>query len=146
MQELQTCLALDPEFPYARYRYALALEAAGRTDEALVQFRRLRATRGAEMHGLVGLARGLMSSGRPEEARACADELLALSKQRYVSAYFLAEMFAGLGDTEAAFGWLDKAYDERAMVMMAMRRNPRFDPLRADPRFAVLEQRVGFWD
>jgi TolB-like protein len=143
--ELAACLALEPAFAYARYRYGLALEAGGRREEALAQFELLRATPGAEVHGLVGSACGLALSGRVADAKACVAELLLLSERRYVSAYFLAEIFASLGDVTEAIAWLEKAYEERALIMPSLRNNPRFDSLRSDPRFKSLEIRVGFW-
>ena len=76
---------------------------------------------------------------------ACVAELLLLSERRYVSAYFLAEIFASLGDVAEAIAWLEKAYEERAMIMSSLRNNPRFDSLRSDPRFTSLEGHVGFW-
>jgi TolB-like protein/tetratricopeptide (TPR) repeat protein len=143
--EMEACLALEPSFPYARYRYALALEARGRLDDALTQFVLLKDTPGAEVQGLVGTACGLALAGRGLEAQTCIDELLALSERRYVSAYFFAEIFASLGEVAQSIAWLRNAYDERALVMPSLRNNPRFDRLRGDPRFKSLEREVGFW-
>jgi serine/threonine-protein kinase len=143
--ELEACLALEPAFAYARYRYGLALEASGRHEDALAQFERLRNTPGAEVQGLAGSACGFARTGRVADANACVAELLLLSERRYVSAYFLAEIFASLGDVAEAIAWLEKAYEERAMIMPSLRNNPRFDSLRSDPRFTSLEGHVGFW-
>ena len=143
--EMEACLALDPAFPYARYRYALALEARGRLDDALAQFALLKHTSGAEVQGLVGSACGLALAGRLTEAKAEIARLLILSERRYVSGYFFAEIFASLRDVDQAIGWLEKAYDERALMMPSLRNNPRFDHLRSDPRFKSLELQVGFW-
>jgi TolB-like protein len=143
--EMEACLALDPTYPYARYRYALALEARGRLDDALAQFALLKNTSGAEVQAIVGAACGLALGGRTTEANAQIDELLILSKQRYVSAYFFAEIFASLGDVAQSIEWLHQAYDERALLMPSLRNNPRFDRLRGDPRFKAIELQVGFW-
>jgi TolB-like protein/tetratricopeptide (TPR) repeat protein len=143
--EIEACLALDPMFPYARYRYALALEARGRLDDALAQFALLKNTPGAEVQALVGTACGLALAGRSTEARIQIDDLLNLSERRYVSAYLFAEIFASLGDVAEAIDWLHKAHEERSLLMPSLRNNPRFDRLRSDPRFKKLELQVGFW-
>jgi DNA-binding winged helix-turn-helix (wHTH) protein/tetratricopeptide (TPR) repeat protein len=143
--EMEACLALDPMFPYARYRYALALEARGRLDDALAQFALLKNTSGAEVQALVGTACGLALAGRSTEARKQLNELLIVSERRYVSAYLFAEICASLGDVAEAIAWLQKAHEERALLMPSLRNNPRFDRLRSDPRYKSVELRVGFW-
>jgi hypothetical protein len=105
----------------------------------------LKNTSGAEVQAIVGAACGLALGGRTTEANAQIDELLILSKQRYVSAYFFAEIFASLGDVAQSIEWLHQAYDERALLMPSLRNNPRFDRLRSDPRFKAIELQVGFW-
>ena len=145
VDELAACVALEPGFPYARYRLAAALEACGRFDEAFSHFNTLRAMPGAEVQGLVGMSCGSAIAGRQAEARSHVAELLAMSEKRYISAYFFAEIFTSLDEIDEAFLWLDKAYEERAMVMPSLRNNPRFDRLRNDPRYSVFERRVGYW-
>jgi hypothetical protein len=48
-----------------------------------------------------------------------------------------------LGDKDRAFGWLDKAYEERSYLMAFLRVIPLADPLRSDPRFDDLVRRIG---
>ena len=51
-------------------------------------------------------------------------------------------IYVGLGDKDQAFSWLQKALDERSTWVMYYRVEPRLDPLRADPRFAALLQKI----
>jgi hypothetical protein len=69
--------------------------------------------------------------------------LLELNKQRYVTPAALANVYIGLGDKERAFFWLEKAYEERSNYIAWMKVFPIVDPLRSDPRFASLLQKVG---
>jgi hypothetical protein len=55
----------------------------------------------------------------------------------------MAEIFAQLGKKDQAFTWLEKAYEERSLMMMYLKVVPNLDALRSDPRFADLLQRVG---
>jgi len=60
-----------------------------------------------------------------------------------VSSYYFALGYAGLGEKDQAFTWLEKAYEERSGFLPNLKVNPIWDPLRSDPRFADLIRRVG---
>ena len=70
-------------------------------------------------------------------------DLEKLSKQKYVSPYFIAVIYSGLGEKNQAFHWLELAYQERHPYMVLLNVEPVFDPLRSDLRFAELARRVG---
>jgi hypothetical protein len=57
--------------------------------------------------------------------------------------FYLATLYAGLGEKDAAFKWLEQALQERAYRMVYLKIDPTFDSLRSDPRFAGLLQRIG---
>jgi len=69
--------------------------------------------------------------------------LKSLSKERYVSPYFMALIYVGLGDDHQAVAWLEKASVERQSYLILMKAEPVFDRLRADPGFQAIERRVG---
>jgi hypothetical protein len=56
-------------------------------------------------------------------------------------AYEVAEIYAGLGDFDRAFFWLDRSFDDHSFWPSVM--GPLFDELRADPRFNRLRRRLG---
>jgi TolB-like protein/DNA-binding winged helix-turn-helix (wHTH) protein/Flp pilus assembly protein TadD len=64
-------------------------------------------------------------------------------KTGYWSAYNIACMYAELGDTEQAFRWLNTAYRERDLNMIALKVDFPLDPLRSDPRFDEVVRKVG---
>ena len=71
------------------------------------------------------------------------EQLRELSKVRYVCAYSLATVYIGLGDKEEALYWLEKGYRERAGGQLArIKVDPFLDPLRGDPRFEALADKV----
>jgi len=86
----------------------------------------------------------LARAGRTEEAREIVKTLEAVSRERYVPPYALALVHAGLGDREAAFVWLDRAYDARDVHLIFLTVDPKWDPYRADPRFVALLARCDF--
>jgi len=78
-----------------------------------------------------------------KEALKIIAELQALARQRYVSPYEIATIFAGLGEQDRAFDWLDRACRERAGRLFFLRVDPYWDGLRLDPRFTALLQSIG---
>ena len=81
--------------------------------------------------------------GEGQRARQIIAQLSDQPPGGYIPAFQIARVYTGLDEPEEAFRWLETAYEERAgwMVMLAV--TPELDTLRADPRFADLERRVG---
>ncbi|MEP6601038.1 MAG: hypothetical protein ABJB49_04420, partial [Nitrospirota bacterium] len=71
------------------------------------------------------------------------EQELEESKSEPSTAFDMAEIFAQLGQNDQAFAQLEKAYEERSVMMMYLKTAPNLDPLRSDPRFADLLRRVG---
>jgi len=91
------------------------------------------------------LAYAYAKSGQRNEAEKLRGELLAKrhAGEPYVSPFALAIACVALGDKDAAFDWLDKAYEERS-PNMALKVHPLFEGLRSDPRFEKLLKQNGF--
>jgi hypothetical protein len=81
--------------------------------------------------------------GKKNEAIHQIERLNDLSKEMVVDPCFIAWIYAGLGETDRAFEWLEKAYDERSNWMVMIKVDPFFDSLRSDERFINLLKRVG---
>jgi eukaryotic-like serine/threonine-protein kinase len=89
------------------------------------------------------LGHAYASAGNKSDAQAVLQTLLARSKQSYASPFDIALIYTALGDKETAFAWLDKAVAERSTWLVYSKWEPRLDPLRSDPRFPKLLQRLG---
>ena len=59
-------------------------------------------------------------------------------------AFYSAQIYSGLGDTEKAFEWLDKSFNNQETEMVWLKIEPQFDNIRSDERFAELLTKVGF--
>jgi tetratricopeptide (TPR) repeat protein len=81
--------------------------------------------------------------GRRAEAQRALAKSLQLSEGKQVSSGAVALVYAGLGDNDRAFFWLEKAYEQKSSFMTTLRYWTVFDSLRADPRFEELLGRVG---
>ncbi|MEE9162213.1 MAG: tetratricopeptide repeat protein, partial [Candidatus Neomarinimicrobiota bacterium] len=84
----------------------------------------------------LGYAYGL--AGRDREARELLNELRAAAETQYVPAISMAAIHMGLGERDAVFKWLDKAYKERHHYLIFSKVEPMMDGLRSDPRFQAL--------
>ena len=81
-------------------------------------------------------------AGKSSNAKRVIDELLADSQDRYVSPLDIALIYGAMNDRDKVFEWLEKAYLERAPWLFELNVTPEFDPIRDDPRFADLVNRV----
>jgi AcrR family transcriptional regulator len=81
---------------------------------------------------------------RRDEAHKVLKQLQKLSKERYVTPYGVARIYAALRETDETFTWLETAYAQRANWMVLLRVDPCFDDLRSDPRFRALMRRMNF--
>jgi DNA-binding winged helix-turn-helix (wHTH) protein/TolB-like protein len=134
-------LDVDPNFFPARRYMGLSYEQKDMYPEAIDQFEQgVKLSGSPLMLSLLGHA--YAASGKKAEARRILAEL-DQQKQRYVSPYTVATIYAGLGEKDQAFKWLEKAFDERDIWLMNMRVDPVLKPIRSDQRFADLLQRIG---
>jgi eukaryotic-like serine/threonine-protein kinase len=136
-------LELDPRFDGAHTDLARSLEALGRFDEARAEYEEGRRLSGGVAGPSFGLAHLEAASGNVAEARRILAELTATRASRVVSAWGIAALHASLGDADDAFRWLETAIEERAAGMILLRVHPRLDPIRSDPRYWPLVQRLG---
>jgi hypothetical protein len=72
------------------------------------------------------------------------DELHRRRQRGYVPAAAFLNAYLGLGDTEEAFAWLERAAEERSNIMQFLKVHPFFDSIRGDPRFAEFLRRANF--
>jgi eukaryotic-like serine/threonine-protein kinase len=81
-------------------------------------------------------------SGNKEKAQKTLEDLKRSG--RYVSPYWIALLYGGLGNNEAAFEWLEKAYLERSGGLVWLATEPQWDNVRSDLRFQDLLRKVNF--
>ena len=137
-------LEVDGHFLLSRLELGRVHVAAGRLDDAILEFS--RAVRDSHDHplaiGHLGYAYGL--AGRRGEAEKSLARLRELAQHRYVLPSAEALVHLGLGDHDRLFASLDQAFVEREARMIHLKVEPAFDSLRSDPRFIDLMRRVGF--
>ena len=90
------------------------------------------------------MAHALALWGKRQAAEQLLAQLLEDSRKKYVSAYDVAVVYAGLGDRDRAFEWLNKACEEHAGFLPYIRSDPRMKAVRGDPRLQDVLRRIGF--
>ena len=139
----QRALKLDPNYRMGHLVIGQAYVQKRMYEEAIAELRKSLPLSGGDVRPLADLGYVLARAGKRDEAQEVLDGLQRLSQQKYVSAYFIALIYVGLGEKDQAFQWLERAYEERNAHMISLKVEPVFDPLRSDPRFANLVRRVG---
>jgi len=129
---------------YPRVFLGWSYEQRGRYDEAIVELQKAVADWGGDVFPTAALGHAYAAAGKDLEAREVLARLLERSKKEYVSAYEVATVYAGLGDNDHAFEWLEKAYDERSNALARFRMDPRLRSLQTDARFQNLLRRMNF--
>jgi TolB-like protein/tetratricopeptide (TPR) repeat protein len=132
---------MDPTYAPARRLMAAALEQLGRGDEALAELQTLAGSH-VDTVSLACFGRMLAVSGDRKGAVAVRDRLRRLDRTRFVPAYYIALLHTGLGDTDAAFAELEAACEQRDPWLDTLGVDPRFEPLRRDPRFSGILNRL----
>ena len=135
-------LELDPSFPIAHARLGFAYALTGRPREAVAAFQRAVAASNNSPSNLAGLAYSYALAGDRQRAQTIVTALLERSRHEYVPAFELAVVYAGLGNSNEAIAWLERAYDEHSFGLAHIKVDPSLDPLRADPRFQEILQRM----
>jgi TolB-like protein len=107
--------------------------------EAIQQFQKL----GDAPHALGHMGNAYARMGQKAKAEEMITKLERSVQETGIGRYEIAIIYAGLGDKDAAFSWLDKAYEVRDKGLTYLKIDPCVDSLRSDPRFAELVRRVG---
>ena len=135
-------LEMEPTYASALRVLALAFLQVGESAVAMTHLEGALSVIGRDPHLLATLAHACAAAGRTSEAQAIVAELSQPGQPRYVSPYHVALAQIGLGDTDAAFAWFDRAYEERDPHLAYVTIEPRFEALRSDSRLWQLAQRL----
>ena len=126
---------------------AMVYQRRGMYEEAIRELEEARRLDPRPSWRLTGDAEAYALAGRRSEALAMLAQILEARKHQYVSPFAIGQIYAALGDKDQAFVWLNKAIDEREVIVVYLRSmglsEPSLSSLRDDPRFQLLLQRVG---
>jgi tetratricopeptide (TPR) repeat protein len=136
-------LEMAPDFSIGHWILGRVYEQQSQFDKAIAEIEKAVALSGSNPFVLGSLGHVYAVSGKTDEARKALAELMETSTRRYVSPYSSATIYAGCGEKDLAFRWLERAYEERSGWLAWLKPEPVSDPLREDPRFGDLLRRMG---
>jgi len=141
IRQLERALALDPDLSMAHWLMGWVRVHESGPEAAIPHLETAvdRSGRTPWFLAHLGWAYGL--AGRPESADVL-DELAMQRTARYVRPICEVLVHLGRGETSRALEWLERAYDERDPWLGFLNIDPAFEPLRAEPRFVSLAERV----
>jgi TolB-like protein/Flp pilus assembly protein TadD len=143
IEELQKALAMDPGFLGARLVLWWVYVAKGAPQEAITDIRREAERPGLKTVKKLMLAYACAAAGKLEEARGILWESEAKLASENRLALLSALAFIALDDKDRAFQQLDRAYELREPGLMFLKVAPWLDPLRSDPRYDMLTEKLG---
>ena len=140
-EAMQSALALDPQFREGQFSLAYSYLRQGRHADAIALLQALpEGPYNATKWGALGEA--YACSGNTAAAYDALNRIATLARTEYVSPISRAAIYAGLNDWEHLFQQLEQAYLEQTPWLTSIKVDPRYDPIRSDPRFASILKRI----
>jgi tetratricopeptide (TPR) repeat protein len=137
-------LLVDPKDWSHHYNLGVGYEGRGKVQEAIPEYQKAIEMSDGLPGPTVALARTYSAVGRKAEAEKILRDLERKSKGTSASLYTMATIYAGLGENDKAFEFLEKAYSEKSLdISWSLKSDPQLDGLRPDPRFQSLLRRIG---
>lgn len=143
IQQLRKTLDMDSNFSVGHHYLGIVYGQKAMYKEALEEFQRSDKLSGGGAFNTAQSGYIYAVWGKRAEAEKIIAELKRQSKDSSVSPWGIALIYTGLGESDQAFEWLDKAYNDRAFDLQYAKVDPRFETLRSDPRFQKLLKRIG---
>jgi TolB-like protein/DNA-binding winged helix-turn-helix (wHTH) protein/tetratricopeptide (TPR) repeat protein len=143
IEQSQKIVALDPNFAGSHLLLGDSYVQAGLHKQGLAELQLAARLSGGSPLYLAQVAVAQAVAGKQTEALRIGAQLQKTSRERYVSSYGLAQIYAALNNKEQTFKWLQAAHDDHAVWMSYLAVDPVFDRFREDQRFQDLLRRVG---
>jgi TolB-like protein/DNA-binding winged helix-turn-helix (wHTH) protein len=142
--QLRDTLEMDPSYEWAHLILGQAYEQKGEYNLAIGEFQKAVELSQSSPLMISALAHAQALSGSHGEALKLLAQLETLSRKQYVSPYYVAIVYLGLGKNDLAMNWLEKAYADRSNGLVFLKVEPELDPLRSDHRFISLQNKLNF--
>ena len=142
IEQLHRTLAIDPGDANIHAVLAMAYGAVGQREKALAECEAVLALSSHAFHRLE-TAGVYAQVGDTVKARAILDPIENSWKPDGMSSFWIAACHAALREHDAAFEWLERAFQERAAFMVFLKTVGQFQELQGDPRFERLVKRIG---
>ena len=143
IEESRRIIELDPTFVLIYFNLGRAYTQMKRHREAIAELKKARELSGDSPAMTMQLGYAYAMAGKAAEARKMLGALARLAHKRYVPSFYSVAIHVGLGDTQKALEYLERARQERCDYLVHLPKEPAADPIRETPEFARLVPRPG---
>ncbi len=144
IEELHSAIDLDKTYWIDHCFLGRAYEEKGEMARAIAAFEEALKLDPEHSEIWSALGHAYAASGKKTEARKVLDHLKELAANSYVAPYNVAIIYAGLGEKDQTFAWLERAYKDRGYYLpVYLTTDARLDDLHTDARFQSLQRRIG---
>jgi TolB-like protein/Tfp pilus assembly protein PilF len=140
--QCRKAMELDPQSISAHDCLGNAYLGKGAFDQGIAECELVASRSGNDPLRLAGLGRAYALAGKKSEAEEILRKLRAASRIHYVPPYLFGMVYAALDDKNQALSWLEKAFNEHDSYLTRLKVDQAMDPLRSEPRFAKLRDRM----
>jgi len=142
LDQAQKIFELEANFPLGRRMLSQAYSSKGMYAEAIALNEKSLQTDPTNQLFLRFAGYAYAKSGRRREAEEMIKRFKDIAKTRYVMSYYVASIYAALGDKDKAFAELENSFAEHDWELHRLKVDPLMDPLRDDPRFKWMLKRM----
>jgi len=143
MEQSRKTIDLDPSYPRGHQQLGFGYLKQGNHSEAIAELRKAVDLSAGDRYAVASLGYGYAAAGRRAEALAILKELGEKYGRHEALGQDLAAVYAGLGDKDQAFAWLEKDFQAHSGNLSRTRWQLPFESLRSDLRYADLLRRMG---
>ncbi len=144
--QFEKVVALEPSFAFGHYALGDACTQRRQFDRAIQEFNTSIELGGRSVNHVAVLGYAYGRSGNRERANQHLHELTVRAAAAYVSPMWFALVHLGVSDFQSVFDCLNRAFEERDGSLILITAAVEFDPVRGDPRFKTLLDRMGIGD
>jgi len=137
-------IEMDSTFNYAHFNLGGVYRELGRYEEALIEFQKeVNLKTGTELAALSNVGVMYARMGNFKKAKEILDILNERSKKEYVPPTLRSYTYFALGDLDTGFEYLYRAFSTRDVWVSSLKFYHEFDPIRKDPRYFDLMEKLG---
>jgi tetratricopeptide (TPR) repeat protein len=142
IQQFKQVLELEPNFFHSNLHLGDAYLGKGMYKDAEAAYKKTQKLAGRHAYLYISFSRLYAAWNRRDEAMNYLNEVIAMSKEEYVPPTHIGWAYLALGEHEEAFSWFDKAYQERDPQLL-FQEWPMWDPIKSNPRYNALVNKIG---
>jgi serine/threonine protein kinase/Flp pilus assembly protein TadD len=142
VQHYKKAMEFQPDFAMSNFFLGKALVQEKKYQEAMSHFQKALDLYGESTNMLATFAHAAALADQQDIAKKTLHSLLDQATQKYVSPYDISCIYLGLGETEKALTWLEKAVEEHAYLLIYLKVDPMMEPLQTHPKLESILKTV----